>query len=117
MASDSLRRGLMANYLGKGFCALLSLISLPVLYRQLGPEAFGLFGLFFSVQAVLGVFDFGVGAAMQRDLAALNANAKQIRLANVVATLRSIEHLLWAIAITACLIAFSLSFYWVMRLR
>jgi len=111
MAGDSLRRGLMANYLGKGFCALLSLISLPILYRQLGSEAFGLFGLFFSVQAVLGVFDFGVGAAMQRDLAALNANVSQIRPADVVATLRRIERLLWAIAMTTCVIAFGLSSY------
>ncbi|MBC7648990.1 MAG: oligosaccharide flippase family protein [Vitreoscilla sp.] len=111
MAGDSLRRGLLANYLGKGFCALLGLISLPVLYRQLGPEAFGLFGLFFSVQAVLGVFDFGVGAAMQRDLAALDANSRRIRPADVCATLRSIERLLWVIAITVCAVAFSLSTY------
>ena len=111
MAGDSLRRGLMANYLGKGFCALLSLISLPILYRQLGSEAFGLFGIFFSVQALLGVFDFGVGAAMQRDLAALNANSRQIRPADVVATLRRIERLLWAIAMTTCVTTFGLSSY------
>lgn len=111
MAGDSLGRGLLANYVGKGFCALLGLLTLPVLYRQLGAEAFGLFGLFFSVQAVLGVFDFGVGAAMQRDLAALDANAKNSRPADVLATLTSIERLLGAIAVAAIALAFVLSPY------
>ena len=84
---------------------MLSLVTLPILYRQLGGEAFGVFGLFFSVQVLLGVFDFGVGAAMQRDLAALQAGAATPPAADVVATLRSIERMLWGIVVGACVLA------------
>ncbi len=104
-AGDSLWRGLVVNYLGKAFTALLSLFTLPILYRQLGGEAFGLFGLFFSVQLLLGVFDFGVGAALQRDLAAVQAGAASPRAADVVATTRRVERVLWGVAALACAVA------------
>lgn len=104
-AGDSLWGGLAVNYLGKAFTALLSLLTLPILYRQLGGEAFGLFGLFFSVQVLLGVFDFGVGAALQRDLAAVQAGAASPRAADVVATTRRVERVLWGVAAMACAVA------------
>ena len=113
MAADSLRRGLTANYLGKAFCALLALVTLPVLYRQLGAEAFGLFGLFFTVQALLGTFDFGVGAALQRDLAALQARSNDPRPADVLATLTRVELILWVIALLACAVAWLVSPFFV----
>ncbi len=106
-AGDSLWGGLAVNYLGKAFTALLSLVTLPILYRQLGGEAFGLFGLFFSVQVLLGVFDFGVGAALQRDLSAVQAGAAAPRAADVVATIRRVEGVLWGIVALVCLVAAS----------
>ena len=98
---DSLIGGLAANYAGKAFNALLSLATLPILYRQLGSEAFGLFGVFFSFQVLLSVFDFGVGAAMQRDLAAWQSAPLDAEVRHVLPTLRWIEGVLATIGLAA----------------
>jgi O-antigen/teichoic acid export membrane protein len=66
---DSVAGGLVANYLGKAVVALLTVLALPVLYQQLGGEGFGLFGFFYSLLALITLMDFGLAAAVQRDLA------------------------------------------------
>ncbi|MGH9180759.1 MAG: hypothetical protein ACRDY5_03465, partial [Acidimicrobiales bacterium] len=44
---------------GLGATMVSGLLLVPVLYRHLGPEAFGLWALFTSLQVVLGAVDLG----------------------------------------------------------
>ena len=79
-SADSLSLGLFANYLGKLVVAFISLLSLPLLYSLLGTEGFGLFGFFYSIQALMGIMDFGLAGALQRDMARhAQPNALQLR--------------------------------------
>ena len=65
----TLRRNILANYLGQIWMAAMAVIFLPQYLHILGVEAFGLVGLMLSFQAILQLFDFGIGGATNRELA------------------------------------------------
>ena len=65
----ALRRNILANYLGQIWMAAMAIIFLPQYLHILGGEAFGLVGLMLSFQAILQLFDFGIGGATNRELA------------------------------------------------
>ena len=65
----ALRRNILANYLGQIWMAAMAVIFLPQYLHILGGEAFGLVGLMLSFQAILQLFDFGIGGATNRELA------------------------------------------------
>lgn len=65
----ALRRNILANYLGQIWMAAMAVIFLPQYLHILGVEAFGLVGLMLSFQAILQLFDFGIGGATNRELA------------------------------------------------
>ncbi|TBL27031.1 hypothetical protein EYA84_30185, partial [Verrucosispora sp. SN26_14.1] len=50
--------------------ALAGLVSLPVVYQHLGPEAFGVWVLLTGLLAVVALFDLGLGSALVREVAA-----------------------------------------------
>ena len=62
----TLRRNILANYLGQIWMAAIAVIFLPQYLNILGVEAFGLVGLMLSFQAILQLFDFGIGGATNR---------------------------------------------------
>lgn len=65
----ALRRNLVANYLGQGWTALMSLAFIPLYIKYLGIEAYGLIGLFAVLQAWLGLLDMGMTPALGREMA------------------------------------------------
>ena len=64
-----IRRDILANLLGKGWVALTSFVCVPVFVHQLGLEAYGLVGLFVTLQATLVLLDFGFSTALNRAVA------------------------------------------------
>ena len=64
----ALRTNILANYVGQIWMAVMAVIFLPQYLRILGAEAFGLVGLMLSFQAILQLFDFGIGGAVNREL-------------------------------------------------
>lgn len=105
---DSLAVGLVANYVGKVIAAALSVVALSLLYQWLGREAFGLFGFFYSLQAIIGLLDVGVSSALQRDLASLSHRsgdqARRLRMRQHIHALE-LPMLLAAAVCCACTIA------------
>ena len=49
----SVRKNVVANYLGQGWSALMGLAFIPLYIRYLGMEAYGLIGVFAVLQACL----------------------------------------------------------------
>jgi hypothetical protein len=71
----TIRRNLVANYLGQGWVALMGLAFLPIYIRYLGMEAYGLIGLFAVVQAWLTLLDMGMTPTLNREMARFTAGA------------------------------------------
>jgi len=64
-----LRRGLIANYVGHGWTALIGLVFVPVYIGYLGIEAYGLVGIYTLLQICISVFlGGGVMATMIRTM-------------------------------------------------
>nr|WP_277351231.1 oligosaccharide flippase family protein [Micromonospora sp. HNM0581] len=51
--------------------ALAGLVTLPMVYQHLGPEAFGVWVLLTGLLAVAALFDLGLGSALVREVAAV----------------------------------------------
>lgn len=75
-----LSRNVISNILGKGLSAVLSLIFVPYYIRLLGPEAYGLIGVFALLQSVFMVADLGLSGAFIRETARLSALEKGARM-------------------------------------
>jgi len=72
---NPVRRNLLANFIGRGWTALMALAFVPVYIRYLGIEAYGLVGFYASLQAISLVLDLGLSTAINRGLATLAAKS------------------------------------------
>lgn len=66
-----LRRNVFANLTGQLFVAVIQIAMIPVYVRYLGVEAYGLVGVYLSVQAFAQLLDFGMSPAVNRQMARL----------------------------------------------
>jgi O-antigen/teichoic acid export membrane protein len=67
--TPTVRRNVLANYVGSAATYILSFIFAPIYIRLLGAEAYGLIGFFASIQAVIAIADLGMSATLTRELA------------------------------------------------
>jgi O-antigen/teichoic acid export membrane protein len=86
----SVKRNLVANYIGQGWSALISLAFLPLYIKYLGMESYGLIGLFATMQAWLVLLDLGMTPTLSREMARFTAGAH---------TATSIRNLLWTVEV------------------
>lgn len=96
----SLRRNVIANYLGQGWVAMMGLVFLPIYIRYLGVEAYGLIGLFAVMQAWLALLDIGMTPTLGREMARFTAGAHSAQ--SIRDLLRSLELICFAMAIVIC---------------
>jgi O-antigen/teichoic acid export membrane protein len=90
----TLRRTILANYLGAAAVALAPVLALPWYLAALGPKQFGLVGFIVMLQAVLGLLDAGMSQSLVREIAirvGLNAAGKQ----SAAALLFGFERIYW----------------------
>lgn len=112
---DSLKLNTISNFAGSVWTALISLLFVPVYLRYLGIEAYGIIGVFLSLQTILWIVDLGVSPAINRELARLAPlpeKAQEMR-----DLTRSLSIVNWSIslAIAAFLLALSplIAHYWI----
>lgn len=92
----SLKKNVVANYLGQGWRALMSLAFIPLYIKYLGIEAYGLIGIFAILTAWLGLLDMGMRPALGREMARFTGGAHNAQ--SIRDLLRSIEMIGIAIA-------------------
>ena len=85
----SLRKNVLANYLGQGWRAIMSLAFVPLYIKYIGVEAYGLIGIFVMLQAWLGLLDIGMKPTLVREMARFSGGGYDAQ--SVWDLLRSIE--------------------------
>lgn len=65
----SIKKNIIANYLGQGWSGLMAVAFLPSYVHYLGSEAYGLIGLFSVVQALVTILDMGISPVLNREMA------------------------------------------------
>ena len=74
---EDVRRALAVSIGSRGFAALLGLLALPLYVRFLGIEAYGVVGLFASLQVLVAFMDLGLATALTRELAGVGRDAEK----------------------------------------
>lgn len=69
----SIRKNIVANYLGKGWSVVSVYVFVPFYLHFLGVEAYGLVGFYAVLHGVLALSDMGLTAALSREMARLSA--------------------------------------------
>jgi len=115
VSTTSLKANIIANFVGNGWSALISIIFIPQYLKYIGAEGYGLIGIFASLQVVLSLLDSGLSTTLNKEVARLSVlpDMKQ-QMRNLVKTLGNVY---WVIAIAAGVIALCISpflaNYWV----
>lgn len=92
----SLKRNLVANYLGQAWTGLIGLAFVPLYIRYLGIESYGLIGVFTLLQTWFLLLDMGLTPALGREMARFTAGAHSVQ--SIRDLLLSIERVGGAIA-------------------
>jgi O-antigen/teichoic acid export membrane protein len=104
---NSLRKSILANFAGTVVQSLLALIFIPMYIMYLGIEAWGLIGIFASLQVIFGLLDLGISSTLNRELARLSVlPQKEQEIRNLV---RTLEVIYWGVAIFVGIIVVALS--------
>jgi O-antigen/teichoic acid export membrane protein len=97
---SNINRNLIANYAGKVWAAIINIAFVPLYIKYMGIEAYGLVGIFATIQPLMTILDLGLSPSINRELARYSAtpgHEKQMR--NLV---RTLEVLYWGIAAVLC---------------
>lgn len=98
MKISILKSNIFANLFGKAWAAIMSIAFIPEIIKMLGIEAYGLVGLFITIQAIFSILDLGLTPTLSRDLARYSALAdKAQEMRNLV---RTLEIIYWGISIS-----------------
>lgn len=109
----SISRNILANTLGGGWIAINGIIFVPFYVRVLGPESFGLIGVFTSLLALLAMLDMGLSPVMNREmsrLAALNEPENQVNTARTIELIYCLLALL--VGAVVALMAKPIAWHW-----
>lgn len=85
----SVRRNIVANYVGQGVASALALALVPVYVRYLGIEAYAIVGLFVVIQAWMALLDLGMTPTLGREMARFTAGTVPVQ--DIRDLLRSLE--------------------------
>jgi O-antigen/teichoic acid export membrane protein len=99
----TLRRNTAANIAGHVWTAALGLLFVPVYLRLMGMEAYGLIGLFMTVQAAVALLDPGAVATINRELAQAEQTGRPA--VAVRSMVRTLEWIYLPIGVVIALIA------------
>jgi O-antigen/teichoic acid export membrane protein len=107
---SSLQRNVLANFIGKCWSLLMGLLFVPLYIRFIGIEAYGLVGFFAVLLTSLTLFEFGLKATMNREMARYSAFPDKADEARDLA--HTLEAIYWLLGILGAIIVF-LSAPWI----
>lgn len=93
----TLKRNLIANYVGQGWTALMGLAFIPLYIRYLGMESYGIIGLYAILNAWLQGANMAMTPTLNREMARFSAGAHSPE--SIRDLLRSLETIAFTLAI------------------
>ena len=103
----SLKKNVLANYLGQGWTALMGLAFIPLYIRHLGVEAWGLIGFMSMLQAWLTLLDMGLTPTLSREMARFQAGEHSAQ--SIRDLLRSMELIFGGVAVAVVAVVWLLA--------
>lgn len=94
----SLKRNIIFNYVGQFYVGFIGIAILPLYLKYLGPEEYGLIGIFTLIQAWMQILDFGLSPTLSKEIASSDRNSS---LNKVRTLIRSLETIFIGIALVA----------------
>jgi O-antigen/teichoic acid export membrane protein len=85
----SLKRSVLANYVGQTWTGLIGIAFVPIYLHHLGVEAYGLVGVFAVLQSWLTLLDIGLKPSLGREMARFTGGA--VGTQDIADLLRSVE--------------------------
>ena len=101
----SVRHNIVANYLGNAWGALAQIAFVPLYIGYLGIEAYGLIGIYASMQVLLSLLDVGLTPTLTREMARFKASTLQVDAAR--ALLRTVEIVCICVALMIFVVVFA----------
>jgi len=98
----SIRRNVIANYLGQGWVAIMGIAFIPLYVHVLGVESYGLIGFFAVLQGAMQLLDFGMTPTLNREFARLRSGGQTPQ--SVRDLLRSVEVVCAVVAVVMALL-------------
>jgi O-antigen/teichoic acid export membrane protein len=98
---NTVKKNVIANYMGQGWSALMGLAFLPLYIKYLGVESYGLIGIFALLQAWMVLLDMGMKPTLSREMALFTGGAHEAQ--SIRDLLRSIEVIGFGIAVIIAL--------------
>jgi len=94
---STVKRNVIANYLGQGWSAVMGIAFIPLYIHYLGMEAYGLIGLFAVMEAWLTLLDMGMTPTLTREMACFTAGTHSPQ--SICDLLRSLEIICFSLAV------------------
>jgi len=107
MKEASVKTNVIANFAGRAWTSIMSLVFIPLYIKFMGIESYGLIGIFISIIALFSLLDMGLSSTLSRELARLSAtkdSAQESR--NLV---RTLEVIYWGVGLVIGLVVIVLA--------
>ena len=93
---SQIKRNLIANFVGRGWAALMGIAFIPLYIKFMGIESYGLVGFFTTLQAVFALLDLGLTTTLNREIARYSALAERSQ--DMRDLVRTLETIYWGLA-------------------
>lgn len=96
MSISIVKKNLVANFAGNGWTTLIAVVLIPLYIKLLGIEAWGLIGIFASLQGICALLDLGLSATLNREMVRLSVQENKAQ--EMRNLLRTLELIYWTVA-------------------
>ncbi len=93
---SQIKSNLIANFMGKGWAALMGIAFIPLYIKFMGIESYGLVGFFTTLQAMFTLLDLGLTTTLNREIARYSALAEKKQ--DMRDLVRTLETIYWGLA-------------------
>lgn len=103
----SLKKNVVANFLGQGWVAIMGIAFVPTYIKYLGIEAYALIGVFAIMQTCLSLLDMGITPTLNREMARFTSGTHTAQ--SIRSLLKSLEIICFLVALFCGLLIWSAS--------